>query len=135
MIKKHYLLVDATGSIATTLNGKEIFCFAFISFDRSLKVEQVPHIEVLTDRATFNTLEFILSTFLEDEKKKYGYTTHSVPVLCTTDCSWPILKCLVSAFNKETLEGYIHTSYKICSGKASMLDFPSEPNKTFLRIS
>ena len=98
-------------------------------------MEPVLHIELLTDRATFNTLEFVLFTFLEDEKKKYWYTTYCVPVLCTTDCSWPILKCLVSAFNKETLEGYIHRSYMICSGEASMLDFPSEPNKTFVHIS
>ena len=69
MTKKHSLLVDATGSIVKELNGKEIFYFAFISFDRSLKMEPVPHMEVLTDRATFNTLEFVLSTFLEDEKK------------------------------------------------------------------
>ena len=55
MIKKHSLLIDATGTIATKLNGKEIFYFAFISFDRSLKVEPVPHIELLTDRASFNT--------------------------------------------------------------------------------
>ena len=132
---KHSLRVDATGTIASKLNEKEIFYFAFLSFSRSLNVEPVPHIELLTDRASFNTLEFVLSTFLEDEKRKYGYRSHSVPLLCTTDCSWPILKCLVSAFNKENLEACIHRSYKVCTDEATVADLPSEPPKTFLRIS
>ena len=135
MTKQHSLLVDATGTIALELNDKEIFYFAFISFDRSLKVEPVPHIEILTDRSSFNTLEVVLSTFLEDEKIRYGYTTHSIPVLCTTDCSWPIIKSLISSFNKETLEGYIRRSYKIVIGEASLHDIPSEYKKTFVHIS
>ena len=135
MTKQHSLLVDATGTIALKVNDKEIFYFAFISFDRSLKVEPVPHIEILTDRASFNTLEFVLSTFPEDEKRRYGYTTHSIPVLCTTDCSWPIIKSLISAFNKETLEGYIRRSYKIVIGEASLHDIPPEYKKTFVHIS
>ena len=135
MTKKHSLLVDATGTIASKLNEKEIFDFAFLSFNRSLDVEPVPHIELLTDRASFNTLEFVLSTLLEDEKRKYGYRSHSVPLLCTTDCSWTILKCLVSAFNKENLEAYIHRSYKVYTDEATVADLPSEPPKTFLHIS
>ena len=35
MAKHHCLLVDATGTIAQKLNGKEIFYFAFLSFDKS----------------------------------------------------------------------------------------------------
>ena len=135
MAKQHSFLVDATGTIALKLNNKEIFYFAFISFDRTLKVEPVPHIEILTDRASFNTLQFILSTFLEDEKRRYGYTTHSIPILCTTDCSWPIIKSLISSFNKETLEEYIIRSYKIALGEASVHDLPSEHNKTSVHIS
>ena len=129
------MLVDATGTIASKLNEKEIFYFAFLSFNRSLNVEPIPHIELLTDRASFNTPKFVLSTFLEDEKRKCGYRSHSVPLLCTTDCSWPILKCLVSAFNKENLEAYIHRSYKVCTDEATVADLPSEPPKTFLHIS
>ena len=135
MTKKHSLLVVATGTIASKLNEKGIFYFAFLSFNRSLNVEPVPHIELLTDRASFNTLEFVLSTFLEDEKRKYGYRSHSVPLLCTTDCSWPILKCLVGAFNKQNLKAYIHRSYKVCTDEATVADLPSEPPKTFLHIS
>ena len=129
MSKHHSLVVDATGTIASKLN------FAFISFDRSLKTEPVPHIEILTDRASTKTLEFVLTTFLEDEMKRFGYTTHSVPILYTTDCSWPIIKCLVSAFNKETLEEYILRSHSIATGKAPMNDLPEENKKTFIHIS
>ena len=91
--------------------------------------------EILTDPASFNTLEFVFSNFLEDVKKKYGYRTHIVPILCTTDCSFPILKSLVSAFNKESLEEYIQRSYKICNGEASVSELPAEINKTFVHLS
>ena len=135
MSQKHSFFVDGTGTIATKLNGKEIFYFAFLSFNRLLRVEPVPHLEILTDRASFNTLEFVLSIFLEDVKKKYGHRSHTVPILCTTDCSFPILKSLVSAFNKESLEEYLQRSYKICCGEASVSELPSEKNKTFVHIS
>ena len=87
MSVNHCLLVDATGSIATKISEKEIFYFAFISYDRSVQTEPVAHIEILTELSTTNTLKFILMRFLEDEMKRFNYTTHSVPLLCTTDVS------------------------------------------------
>ena len=135
MSSQHSLVVDATGSVAIKISEKEIFYFAFLSFDRSLKTEPVPHIEILTEKATFNTLKFTLSTFLEDEMRRYNYTTHSVPVLCTTDCSWPIIKCLISAFNNETLEEYIFRSFQIVSGNATIDTLPVKSQKTFVHIS
>ena len=135
MSKNHCLLVDATGTITLKLNDKEILYFSFISFDRSLKTEPVPHLEILTDRSTTNTLKFVLSTFLEDETKRYRYTTHSVPILCITDVSWPIIKCLVESFHKETLEQFICRSYRISSGNASIEDLPTISVKTFVHIS
>ena len=131
MSKKHCLLVDATGTITLKLNDNKILYFSFVSFDRSLKTEPVPHLEILTDRSTTNTLKFVLSTFLEDETKRYRYTTHSVPILCIADVSWPIIKCLVKYFNKETLEQYICRSYIISSGNASIEDLPTISVKTF----
>ena len=107
MSPNHSLVVDATGSIATKLSKKEIFYFGFISYDRSVKTEPVAHIEVLTDLSTTNTLKFILLRFVEDEMKRFNYTTFSVPLLCTTDFSWPIIKSLVEVFNNETVEGYL----------------------------
>ena len=103
MSTNHSLLVDATGSIVTKLSGKEIFYFAFISFDKSVKTEPLSHIELLTDLSTTNTLKFILQRFLEDEMQRYNYTTFSVPLICTTDFSWPITKSLVETFNKESV--------------------------------
>ena len=135
MSKNHCLFVDATGTITLKLNDKEILYFSFVSYDRSLKTEPVPHLEILTDRCTTNTLKFIFSTFLEDETKRYRYTTHSVPILCITDVSWPIIKCLVECLNKETLEQYLYRSYKICSGNASIQDLPTISVKTFVHIS
>ena len=135
MSKKHSLLVDATGTVTFKLNDKEVLYFAFISFDRFIKTEPVPHLEILTDRASTSTLLFVLSTFLEDEMKRYGYTTYSVPVLCTCDVSWPIIKCLIEAFNKETLEEYICRSYTIVSGDASSKELPLLRRKTYVHIS
>ena len=56
-------------------------------------------------------------------------------MLCTTDCSWPILKCLVECFNLESLEEYLYRSYKISSGNAEEKDLPVVHIKTFLHIS
>ena len=49
MSKNHSLVVDATGSMVMKMNGTEVFYFAFLSFDRSVKTEPVPHLEILTD--------------------------------------------------------------------------------------
>ena len=135
MVNSHSVLVDATGTISLKINDKEIYYFSFLFFDRSLKTEPVPFLEILTDRATTNTLKSLLLQYLEDEMKRYVYTSHSVPVLCTTDCSWPILKCLVECLNAEKLEEYIARSYKIASGHVAETELPSAQPKSFVRIS
>ena len=81
MSSSHSLLVDATGSIATKLTDKEIFYFAFISYDRSIQTEPVPHLELLTDLSSTDTLKFIFMRFLEDEMKRFNYISFSVPLL------------------------------------------------------
>ena len=58
-----------------------------------------------------------------------------MPILCTTDCSWPILKCLSEGFNGESLEEYTSRSYKVASGDALSNDLPTRPNKSFFHIS
>ena len=135
MAKKHSMLVDATGSVTTKIHGKEILYFSFLFYNKNVRTEPVPHLEILTDRPSTTPLTYLFSLFLEDEKKRYGYTSHSVPMLCTTDCSWPILKCLVECLNSETLEEYISRSYKITSGNAEEKDLPVKQIKTFLHIS
>ena len=125
------LLVHATGSIATKISEKEIFYFAFISYDRSVQTEPVARTETLTELSTTNTLKFILMRFLEDEIKRSNYTTHSVPLLCTTDVSWPIIKSL----NDESVEEYIGRSYLIDSGSATAAKLPVSRVKTSVHIS
>ena len=92
MSSDHCSFVDATGSLVTKISGKEIIYFAFISHDRSAQTEPVAHIEILTEISTTNTLKFVLMRFLEDEMSRFNYTTHSVPLLCTSDVPWPIIK-------------------------------------------
>ena len=135
MASKHSLVVDATGGVVTKLSGKEIFYFAFISFDKVVETEPVPHIEIFTDLSTTGTLKFILTRFLEDEKQRFNYTTFSTPILCTTDFSWPIIKSLIETFNNETLEEYLGRSYLIVTGKASVDDLSVTKRKTFVHIS
>ena len=70
--------------------------------------------------------------------KRYEYTSNSVPVLCTTDCSWPILK--VECLNAEKMEEYIARSYKIASGlnqpKVSFHEIIQQENKfTFIKFA
>ena len=135
MASKHSLVVDATGGVVTKLSAKEIFYFAFLSFDKVVKTEPVPHIEILTDLSTTGTLKFILTRFLEDEKQRFNYTAFSTPILCTTDFSWPIIKSLIDTFNNETLEEYLGRSYLIVTGKASVNDLSVIKRKTFVHIS
>lgn len=135
MSNSHSLLVDATGSIVPKKDGKEVFYFAYISYDRSVKTEPVAHIELFTELSTTHTLKFVLSRFLEDEMKRYNYTTFSIPLLCTTDFSWPIIKSLIEAFNNESIEEYLARSFSILSGKATSTELPSKKRKTFLHIS
>ena len=73
--------------------------------------------------------------FLKDELKRYNYTTHSVPLLCTTDVSWPIIKSLLGVFNNESVEEYIGRSFAIVSGKATSNDLSINKIKTVLHIS
>ena len=73
--------------------------------------------------------------FLEDEMKRFNYTTHSVPLFCTTDVSWPIIKSLVGAFNNESVDEYISRSHKIVSGKANASELPASHPKTAVHIS
>ena len=133
MSSDHCLFVDDTGSLVTKISDKEIFYFAFISHDRSAQTE--PHIEILTEISTTNTLKFVLMRFLEDEMSRFNYTTHSVPLLCTSDVSWPIIKTFVGVFNNESVEEYIGRSYTILSGKATNNDLPVNKIKTFVHIS
>ena len=81
MNRQHWSVVDATGSVAIKINGKELLYFAVLSFDGSLQTEPVVHIEILTEKATYNTLTFIISTFSEDEMRKFNYMTYSVTPL------------------------------------------------------
>ena len=135
MCKSHSMLIDATGSITFKIHEKEVLFFSFPFYDRSIKTEPVPHLEILTDRPSTEPRTYLFSLFLEDEKKRYGFNSHSVPLLCTTDCSWPILKCLVECLNSESLEKYLIRSYKIVSGNAEEMDLPVVQPKTFIRIS
>ena len=66
---------------------------------------------------------------------RYNYTTYSVPLLCITDCSWPIIKSLIGAFNNKTLEQYIFRSFQIVSGNATNDTLPIKICKTFVHIS
>ena len=75
MVNSHSVVVDATGTISLKINDKEIFYFSFLFFDRSVKTEPVPFLEILTDRATTNTLKSLLLQYLEDEMKRYVYTS------------------------------------------------------------
>ena len=135
MSSDHCLLVDATGSLVTKISDKEIFYFAFLSYDRSVQTEPVAHIEILTELSTTNTLKFILMRFLENEMNRFNYTRHSVPLLCTSDVSWPIIKTFVGIFNNESIEEYLVRSYTILSGKATDSELPVDKVKTFVHIS
>lgn len=131
MSSSHAFIVDATGSLVFKNKDKEIFYFAFISYDRLIKTEPVAHIELLSDLSSTHTIKFVIDRFLENEMQKYNYSSFSVHLLCVTDFSWPIIK----SFNNETLEDYLHNSFLILTGKATVDILPKNKRKTFDHIS
>ena len=77
----------------------------------------------------------MLRRFLEDEVRRFNYTSFSIPLLCTTDFSWPIIKSLIEAFNNESVKEYLGRSYLIIAWKAEEKHLPNKTAKIFLHIS
>ena len=136
MSQKHSFFVDATGTIASKLNGKEIFYFAFLSFNRLLRVEPVPHIEILTDRASSNTLEFVLSIFLEDVKKR----SMGIALILFLFYARLIVHFLsLKAWSLHSIRSHLRNIYnghiRFAVERPLYPNCPQKKNKTFVHIS
>ena len=81
----HSLVADATSNIAVKLCEKRIFYFAFVIYNRTVKTEPVPILEVLTDCPGEPSLTCLLTSFLRDEQKCYDHKVKTVPIICTVD--------------------------------------------------
>ena len=67
MSRQHCLVIDATGSVAIKINGKELFTSHFCLLIDHCKKNSVARTEILTEKATYNTLTFILQLFQKME--------------------------------------------------------------------
>ena len=81
----HLLIAEATSDIAGKLCEKRIFYFAFVIYNRTVKLEPVPILEVLVDCSDERSLTCLLTSFLCDEQKCYGHKVKAVPIICTVD--------------------------------------------------
>ena len=102
VFKKHNIYKKNTEKIVTK-NKTKIAKFWYYCRIEGCKLEGTAILNSSYSIASTNTSKSFHSMFLEDEMKRFGYTSHSVPILCATDCSWPILKCLVESFKQNLL--------------------------------
>ena len=105
----HSFVAEATSNIAITLCGKRIFYFDFVIYNRTVKTDPVPILEVLTDCAGEGSFTCLLTSFLRDEHKCYGHEVKAVRIICTVDLPWP----LIGAILKGTLQVKTHGGLKL----------------------
>ena len=68
---KHYpLIVDATCGVASRVNESRVYYYAFIFYNRNVKTEPVPFLEILTDQPGEMCLTNALNYFLGGEKRE-----------------------------------------------------------------
>ena len=126
MVKQYPVIVDATYGVTSKVNESRVFYYAFIFYNRSIKTEPVPFLEVLINRSDENILTISLNYFLGSEKEKYGPKSGSKPLVVICDLSWPIIKCMLSVFNRKSLDDYINDCYLILNGTASYNELPKD---------
>lgn len=114
----------ATSNIATKMWEKRIFYFGFVIYNKDIRTEPVPILEVLTDCPDKRSLTCLLTSLLRDEQKCFGLRCKTIPLLCTVDLSWPLIRTILTTFNKESLEDDLDRSLKIVTGKTSLGKLP-----------
>ena len=86
---------------------KRTFYFVFVIYNKTVKTEPILILEILTDYPDKCSLTCLLTSFLRDEQKCYGHRVKTVPIICTVDLSWPLIRAKLTAFNTESLEKYL----------------------------
>ena len=122
MVDKCPLLIDATCGIASKVNKSRAFYFAFIFYDREVKTEPVPILEIFTDEPHEISISTALNTFISHEKKQYGEKSNPLYIICYI--SWPIIKAVLASYNNLSLDEHIRCCFKILIGKATEKEPP-----------
>ena len=86
---------------------KRIFYFVFAIYNKTVKTEPIPILEILTDYPDECSLTCLLTSFLRDEQNCYGHRVKEVPIICRVDISLPFIRAILTAFNAESLEKYL----------------------------
>ena len=102
----HSLIADATANITVKLCKKQIFYFAFVIYNWTVKTEQVPILELLIDCPDERSLTCLLTSFLLDKQKYYGYK----------------------------VKDHLERSFQIVTGKASSNHLPTMTDKKYLFV-
>ena len=113
----HSLALDGTLNIAVKFSENWIFYFTFAIYSRTVKIEPVPKLEVLTDCHDERLVTCLLPSLLCDEQKWYGHKVKPVPIISTVDLSWSLIGAIISEFNAASLEKYLERSFQIVLGK------------------
>ena len=138
-VKDAVSLFDATGSIASKINGKMVLYYTFLLTTTTKKLEPLPLLEILTNSYDEKPIKWCLDAFIKDEKESYGHNVSTIPLIFTCDMSWPIIKTALRVFNNESVEEYytIHILYKILYNShrnATSKELSTAVSKTFIRL-
>ena len=124
MSKSFPLVVDATAGV-TKVNSEQIFYYAMVFHNKSVKTELFPVFELLTDCPDEEMFSFCVGRFLTSVKLAKNAGPY-VPPLAVCDFSWVIIKSLIRCFNHEALNIYVDRCHKILSGIAAVKDLPCD---------
>ena len=105
--------LDATGSIASKINGKMVLYYTYLLADTIKNLEPLPLMEILTNSYDKKPIQWCLGAFLKDKKERYCHNVSIISLIFTCDMSWPIIKTALGVFNNESIEEYCRRSYTI----------------------
>ena len=126
-------MLDATGSIASKVNGKAVPYYIFLLTNTIKNLDPLPLLEI-NNSYDEKPIKWCLEAFLKDEKERYGQNVSTIPLIFTYDMSWPIIKPAIYVFNNKSIEKYCQRSYVIATRNAGSKELPISVSKTLIHF-
>ena len=79
-------MLDATGSIASKVNGKTVPYYIFLLTNTIKNLDPLPLLEI-NNSYDEKPIKWCLEDFLKDEKERYGQNVSTIPLIFTCDMS------------------------------------------------
>ena len=126
-------MLDATGSIASKVNGKTGPYYVFLLTNTIKNVDPLPLLEI-NNSYDEKPIKWYLDAFLTDEKGRYGQNVSTIPLIFTCDMSWPIIKAAICVFNNKSIEKYCQRSYVIVTRNTGSKEQPISVSRNLIHF-